>query len=141
MNSTLSIPEFTPEKLATEIPLTILAVDDSLVNQILIQKVLSKLGYSSSLASNGLEALLAAERTKFDLILMDLQMPELDGFEAASKIRQLTNDLNSPYIVALSADDSPESKSRFEDSGINDCLVKPVMVSEIFKLIKRVFSK
>lgn len=141
MNSTLSIPEFTPEKLAAEIPLTILAVDDSLVNQILIQKVLSKLGYSSSLASNGLEALLAAERTKFDLILMDLQMPELDGFEAASKIRQLTNDLNSPYIVALSADDSTESKSRFEDSGINDCLVKPVMVSEIFKLIKKVFSK
>lgn len=133
--------ELIVENIAENIPLNILAADDSQVNQILIKKLLKKIGYSVSLASDGLEALELATKQKFDLILMDLQMPRMDGFEASIKIREQSAHKSIPYIVAMTGDDSVESKSKFLEYGINEYLTKPVIISEIYKMIQKVFLK
>ncbi len=137
----LNTYEFTPENLAREIPLKILAADDSQVNQILIRKFLSKIGYDVTIANDGLEAFEIASKIKFDLILLDIQMPKMDGFEVSLKIREQSFGQSIPYIVAMTGDDSSESKNKFSEFGINEYLTKPINISEIYKMIRKVFLK
>jgi len=112
----------------------ILVVEDNRMNQKVIGTMLKSLGYSYDIANDGYAGYLQAKNNKYDLILMDLIMPEMDGFESAQKILEMDK---SNIIVAFSADNMPESKRKAELSGIKDFISKPVRIEDL----KKIFAK
>ncbi len=118
--------------------LKILVADDVAVNLLLTQTMLDHLGYNSVTVSNGLEVLDVLQHTKFDLILMDCKMPEMDGFEATKKIRQNTNPfLSSIPIVALTANAMEGDAKICLDAGMNDYLSKPMKKDQLEQMLDR----
>ena len=115
----------------------ILIVEDNKMNQKVIGTMLKSLGYSFDVADDGYAGYLQAKIKKYDLIFMDLIMPEMDGFESAQKI--LSYD-KSAIIVAFTADNMPESRRKAELSGIKDFISKPVRIEELKKLFARYFK-
>ncbi|HWB97333.1 MAG TPA: histidine kinase N-terminal 7TM domain-containing protein [Bryobacteraceae bacterium] len=115
--------------------LSILMAEDNLVNQRIGQRILEKLGCRMGLAANGAEAIRAAASAGYDLILMDLQMPEVDGLAAAREIRR--RGIRTP-IVALTASAMDETRSACEAAGMSAFITKPVRVDEITSLLDRV---
>ena len=108
-------------------PLDILVAEDNLSNQMLIRAILTKLGHKITLANNGLEAVKQLELHAFDLILMDMQMPEMDGLEAAKCVRELSDSTKSSIpVIALTANALTGDKERVLDAGMNDYLTKPI---------------
>lgn len=107
---------------ASEVKLNILLVDDNLVNRQIGSKILEKFGHTIHLAESGEEAIRQTQIHSFDIILMDCQMPEMDGFETTHKIRQF-----NPYvpIIALTANTSEEDRKHAIRSGMNDFVTKP----------------
>ena len=103
----------------------ILLVEDHLVNQKLALALLSRLGYSADLAENGRLAVAAANARPYHLILMDMQMPEMDGIEAARLIRSQTGPNQETYIIALTANAMQSDKVACIEAGMNDFLTKP----------------
>lgn len=124
------------EEVRTDI--SILIVEDNIMNQKVIGTMLKSLGYSFDLANDGYAGYLQAKTRKYDLIFMDLIMPEMDGFESTRKILEFDS---SPLIVAFTADNMPESKRKAELSGIRDFISKPVRIEELKKLIALYFKK
>jgi signal transduction histidine kinase/CheY-like chemotaxis protein len=118
--------------------ISILIVEDNIMNQKVIGTMLKSLGYSYDLANDGYAGYLQAKTRKYDLIFMDLIMPEMDGFESARKILEFDK---STLIVAFTADNMPESKRKAELSGIRDFISKPVRIEELKKLIATYFKK
>jgi len=118
--------------------LNILIVEDNKMNQKVIGTMLKSLGYSYDFADEGYAGYLQAKIKKYDLIFMDLVMPEMDGYESAQKI--LKHD-NSVLIVAFSADNMPESHRKAELAGIRDFISKPVRIDELKKLFARHFKR
>lgn len=118
--------------------ISILIVEDNKMNQKVIGKMLMHLGYSYDVAENGYEGFLKAKIKKYDIIFMDLIMPEMDGFESAQKI---LNYDKSVIIVAFSADNMPESKRKAELSGIRDFISKPVRIDDLKRLFAKYFKK
>ena len=117
-------------EFATRHPLRILLAEDNTVNQKVGMMMLSRLGYRADLAQNGLEAIEAVERQPYDLILMDLQMPEVDGFEATRSILARTAEASAPRIVAMTANASMEDRDRCLEAGMDAYLSKPFRVEE-----------
>lgn len=113
-------------------PLRILLAEDSLVNQKLVLALLDKAGHEVTLANNGREAVAAFESQKFDVVLMDVQMPEMDGFEAAAEIlaRQRRRNLRVP-IVAMTAHALPGDRRRCLDAGMTGYLPKPIRAEQL----------
>lgn len=106
----------------------ILVVEDNLVNQALFSKILEKEGYTVSIVSNGLAALASLRNKSYDLIVMDVRLPEMDGIETTQHIRnrnEFVNDRNVPIIAITAHDDSIEKKRCFE-VGMNDYQTKPI---------------
>ncbi len=122
-------------------PLKILVVEDNLINQKVALKQLSKLGYEADLASNGVEAIKAWELIPYDLILMDLQMPEMDGITATVEIRkrQYRTDIK-PVIIALTANTTMEAQDNCFRVGMNDFLTKPVQKEKFVEVLKKWFE-
>jgi CheY-like chemotaxis protein len=118
--------------------ISILIVEDNIMNQKVIGTMLKSLGYSFDIASDGYAGYLQAKTRKYDLIFMDLIMPEMDGFESSRKILEFDK---STLIVAFTADNMPESKRKAELSGIRDFISKPVRIEELKKLIATYFRK
>ncbi|EKT4453221.1 response regulator [Pseudomonas putida] len=112
----------------------ILLVEDNPVNQLVAKGMLAKLGCQVQLATQGAEALEQLERDDFDLVLMDCNMPVMDGYEASRRIRQSGRWPNLP-IVALTANAMPEERERCRTAGMNDYLVKPFRREELLALI------
>lgn len=110
----------------------ILVVEDNPINQMLVRKQLTTLGYQVSVAENGLEALKAVASTSFDLVLMDMQMPEMDGIEAT---RQLRSNGETFPILAMTANAMPEDKQRCLDAGMQMVITKPVKVAVLQRAI------
>ncbi|MDD4651892.1 MAG: ATP-binding protein [Methanothrix sp.] len=108
--------------------LSILLAEDNLINQIVTQKMLSKLGYRSDVAANGFEVLQALERQHYDVVLMDVQMPEMDGLEAARVIRQRWADEKRPVIVAMTASALKGDREECLAAGMDDYVSKPVKI-------------
>jgi len=116
----------------------ILIIEDNKMNQKVIGTMLKILGYSFDLADNGYAGYLQSKIRKYDLIFMDLIMPEMDGFESAQKILEYDKEI---LIVAFTADNMSESRRKAELSGIKDFIAKPVRIEGLKKLFARHFKR
>ena len=114
---------------------TILIVEDNKVNQTLLKAILTKKGYATLTAFNGEEALRILTGNTIDLILMDCQMPVLDGFETTRIIRERSATYGSPPIIAVTANALSEDKDRCINAGMNDYLTKPIDRYKLYKTI------
>ena len=127
-----------PIAFSQERSLRILVAEDNPVNQRIAIKMLEKLGHRSDVVANGVEAVQAAAFVPYDLILMDCQMPEMDGYEATRQIRESLN--SSIPIIALTANATQVAQDKCYDAGMNDFVFKPVRQRDLFAVIERVFS-
>ncbi len=124
--------------MAVSLPLSILLAEDNMVNQKVSLRILERLGYRADVAANGLEVLQALEARSYDLILMDVQMPEMDGLETTRHIRgQVWPNSHQPYIIAMTAHALQGDRDRCLAAGMNDYVGKPVSVDELIKAIRR----
>ncbi|MCF0054976.1 hybrid sensor histidine kinase/response regulator [Dyadobacter sp. CY356] len=121
-----------------QFPLKILVAEDNLVNQKFIQYVLQKLGYEIVIADNGIEALKKLSETFYDVILMDIQMPEMDGFEATKMIRKDFG--TKPYIIALTANAMQEDRNNCLLAGMDDYVAKPIKLEVIKEVLQKAHS-
>ncbi len=119
-------------------PLRILLAEDNLVNQRVALGFLAKYGYRADVAGNGLEVLEALTRQSYDLILMDINMPEMDGLVATQQIRLRSSGEAQPYIIAMTANAMYEDRKRCLEVGMNDYISKPIRMSELSAAIQRV---
>ncbi len=126
------------EKIAEQFPWQILVAEDNSVNQNIMLKLLEKLGYRSDIASNGYEAIEALKKKQYDLVLMDVQMPELSGLEATRIICDTWAKGKRPYIIAMTANLQEEDKERCRDAGMEDFIGKPVRLAELSRLLKSI---
>jgi signal transduction histidine kinase/DNA-binding response OmpR family regulator len=120
---------------AKRYPLNILIADDNAINQKLAVHVLNKLGYKPEKASDGEEAYQAQKQANYDLILMDAQMPVLDGLEATKKIRQLQQ--RQPVIIATTASAMAEDRNVCLEAGMDDYLSKPLRFDDLLKILEK----
>ncbi len=125
------------QDLASRHPLRVLLAEDNVVNQKLALRLLEKLGYRADVAGNGIEALEALERQPYDLLLSDVQMPEMDGLEATRRILERWPEGERPWIVAMTAEAMSGDRERCLAAGMNDYLAKPIRVDELVAAIKR----
>ena len=120
----------------------ILLAEDNEVNQRVALKQLKKLGFSADAVSNGNEVLAALQRVPYDIIIMDCQMPEMDGYEVTRRIRQSGSDSyihlrSAPYIIALTANAMQGDRERCLALGMNDYLTKPLHLQELEAVLQR----
>ena len=122
----------------TETPsLRILLAEDNAVNQKVALRILDKLGYRADVASNGLEALEALERQTYDVVLMDVQMPEMDGLDASRRICERWPDESRPRIIAMTANAMIEDREACFAAGMDDYVAKPVHPEELAEALSR----
>jgi CheY-like chemotaxis protein len=114
-----------------------LLAEDNAVNQKVQLLMLSRLGYVADLAVNGLRAIEAIEKTSYDVVLMDIQMPEMNGIDAVRIVREKLGD-NCPTIFALTAEDLAGDSERFRSVGFDGYLRKPLQVNMLQSLLKTV---
>ena len=118
--------------------LQILVVEDNKMNQIIIKKMLESLGYTCDVAEEGYEGYEKARSKKYDIIIMDLFMPEMDGFESARKMLEYDA---SNLIVAFTADSMPDTRKKAELSGIKEFITKPVKSEDLKRIFTKYFNK
>ncbi len=116
-------------------PMRILIAEDNLVNQRLAERVLNKLGYQPELATNGYEALEAIIQKQHDMVLMDVQMPEMDGLEATRQIRLLEGE--QPVIIAMTANAMQGDREDCLKAGMNDYISKPIKLEVLVDLLEK----
>jgi len=120
-------------------PLTILIAEDHPINQKLAMRVLNKLGYKPEIANNGEEAVAMLHEKPYDVILMDMLMPEMDGLEATRIIR--SSSLKQPQIVAMTANAMPEDREACLQAGMNDYISKPVKLDILMDILKKTAAR
>jgi len=123
--------------LGTRHPLRVLLAEDNAVNQKLALRLLEKLGYRADMAANGIEVLDAIERQPYDLVFMDVQMPEMDGMEATRHLCALYPRGTRPRIVAMTAEAMAGDRERCFDAGMDDYIPKPVQIEALVGAITR----
>ena len=127
-------------QVGVEYPIEILLAEDNTVNQKVALRFLERIGYRADAVSNGLEAVNTLEHRFYDLVLMDLQMPEMDGFEATRQIRARLPANRQPRIVALTANAMQGDRELCIAAGMDDYISKPVKLHELADSIRRLFS-
>lgn len=132
-----STSQFDPD-LARKHPLKILVADDLQVNQKMMLLILQKMGYQADAAANGLEVLQAIERTRYDVIFMDVNMPEMDGLEATRTI--LRDFPLRPRIIALTANATVSEREACHQAGMDDFLAKPIQAQPLREALLRCAS-
>lgn len=115
----------------------ILLAEDNLINQKVALRILKFAGYESSPVNNGLEAVVAVKENNYDVILMDVQMPEMDGFTATKMIRQLDDPKNKIPIIAITAHALMGDKERCIDAGMDDYVTKPIISEQLISVIDK----
>lgn len=123
------------ERMAENHPIEILVAEDNAINQKIILSVLSRYGYSPRLVENGKQALDSVLARNYDLILMDIQMPIMNGVEACKLIRQRVPSVSQPRIIALTADALQLSSEEYMQNGMDGVLYKPVQTKELLKVL------
>ena len=116
-------------------PLRVLIVEDSIVNQRVLRRMVSRLGYDAEVTGDGAEALSKLERKEFDLVLMDIMMPRMDGLEATRRIRERFAEDRRPHIVAVTAYATQGDRERFLLAGMDDYICKPVRVEDLVRVL------
>lgn len=115
----------------------ILLAEDNPVNQKVALRMLERIGFSADVANNGLEALNALEQKTYDIILMDMQMPEMDGLEATRRIVDKYDESSRPYIIALTANAMQGDRERCIAAGMNDYISKPIRMEDLHEAFDR----
>jgi CheY-like chemotaxis protein len=118
----------------------VLVVEDNPVNQRIAIKMISRLGYRVHTAENGVEATRRARRQRYDLILMDCQMPEMDGYDATRAIRQMEVTCARTPIIALTANAMASDRERCLAAGMDDFLTKPLTMAALQQALDRVID-
>jgi CheY-like chemotaxis protein len=132
-----TLPQSFDKALATKHPLKILLADDNVINQKVGAGLLRKLGYAPEVVNNGREVLDALGRQRFDLIFLDVQMPELDGFETARLIHNKYPESARPIMIAMTGAAMEEDRRKCFEAGIDDYLSKPVRLVELENALVR----
>ena len=128
-------PDAIGPEVAARHPLRLLLVEDNAVNQQLALLLLEKLGYRADVAANGVEALEALERQPYDAVLMDVEMPEMDGLEATRRIRERSS--GGPHVIAVTANALQGERERCLAAGMNDYITKPLRLEELAAALGR----
>jgi CheY-like chemotaxis protein len=130
--------------LAQRLPLRVLLCDDNAINQKVATRLLQQMGYRADLAANGLEALAALDRQPYDIIFMDVMMPEMGGFEATRTIRERQKQTSAfptyascPIIVAMTANAMQGDREQCLAAGMDDYLAKPVRLEDVRAIVER----
>lgn len=123
------------EEFAKQYPMRILIAEDNLVNQKLTERVLSKLGYQAGIAGNGKEVLDVHGHERYDIILMDVQMPEMDGYEATKSIRKSGG--TQPVIIAMTANAIQGDREACLEAGMDDYISKPVKLEALVEMLEK----
>jgi CheY-like chemotaxis protein len=118
--------------------LRILLAEDNIVNQKLALKMLEKRGHHVTIVSNGLDALDALEKKRFDLVLMDVQMPKMGGLEATKRVRESEIEKEHIPIIAMTAHAMKGDREMCLSAGMDDYVSKPIKADELFSVIERV---
>jgi len=137
---TVKKTEKTSEKLGERMPISILLAEDNIVNQKVAIRLFKKIGYKIEVANNGLEAIKALEQSSYDLVFMDIQMPEMDGLEATRQIIAKWGDAR-PRIIALTANAMREDKEKCYEAGMDDYLTKPFKPIELEEAIVNTYER
>ncbi len=127
--------------LGGRFPLKILLAEDNIVNQKVAIMQLKRLGYNPDIAANGIEVLEALERQGYDVVLMDVQMPELDGLETSRYICDNFLEDNQPYIIAMTANAMEEDRQECLQAGMKDFIRKPFKVEDLTAALLKVPAK
>ncbi|MFW6295988.1 MAG: response regulator [Halothece sp.] len=122
-------------QLSQRLPLKILLAEDNVVNQKVAINILKRLGYRADVAANGLEVLEALNRQSYDVVLMDVQMPEMDGLTATRHIRQQSSSPLSPWIIAMTANAMQGDREACLEAGMNGYISKPVRVDALVEVL------
>jgi CheY-like chemotaxis protein len=130
-----------PPLLSAELPARILLVEDNLVNQRVALRMLDRLGYRADLAANGVEALSALATGDYDVVFMDIHMPEMDGQTATRKIHAEFPPERRPYIIAMTADAMPGYREECLAAGMDDYIAKPVRLEDLADALRRLFDR
>jgi sensor domain CHASE-containing protein len=131
----LAQPEQSPAPSKIGIGLRVLVVEDNEINQQVTRRLLERQGCRVETANDGSEGIAAVQREVFDLVLMDCQMPGVDGYEATRRIRGLGRQYADLPIVALTASTRPDERARCLTSGMNDCLTTPLRPGELARVV------
>jgi CheY-like chemotaxis protein len=119
-------------------PLSILIAEDNIVNQKLIERILHKLGYQTDTVSDGIQVLKSFVKKEYNVIFMDVRMPEMDGFETTHTIRQM--EITQPYIIAMTANSMSSDKTECLQNGMNDYVSKPLSTEQIINSLKNGYT-
>lgn len=125
----------------TSYPLSILVADDVRMNQKLLLALLQKFGYQADVVENGKAAIIAVRAKQYDLVLMDVQMPEMDGVTATQIIRQDTTIATQPWIVAVTANAMAGMREEYLSQGLNDYLTKPIQRPALIKTLQTAYRQ
>jgi PAS domain S-box-containing protein len=123
--------------LADNFPLSILVAEDNMINQKLAEKMLESFGYNIDIANNGVEALDALKKKSYDMIFMDVQMPEMDGLECTRIIRECLPEVMQPFIIAMTANALKGDRDICIDAGMNDYISKPIQIQILRDMLEK----
>jgi CheY-like chemotaxis protein len=119
----------------------VLLAEDVKLNQILTQKLLARSGYQIDIAENGREAIEAMQNVDYDVVLMDVQMPEMDGIEATRQIRNLPGNKKFVKIIALTAQAEGNTQDELKAAGMDDYISKPINFDILFSKLSALAEK
>jgi len=142
------VPDKMNASLAKRFPLRVLLTDDNIINQKVASRLLKQMGYCADIANSGLEAIQALERKPYDLVFMDVQMPEMDGLEATRRIRELQQTPDAPAhfhqpisIVAMTANAMHGDREKCVAAGMDEYIPKPVRIEVLKKIVEEIGAK
>lgn len=121
--------------------LNVLVAEDNIINQKVASGILKRFGIIPDIVENGLEVIEALKQKNYDLILMDCQMPELDGYETTRRIVEEYPEANRPTIIALTASVTPEERRKCHEAGMDDIIPKPIDRKKLTLILESIQKK